>query len=176
MSDENKLNKYVTEEELAAYFRALADAIEKGGKDEFACVDDFKKIKIGVKREYGQIALKAKFKSTTPYSLPEAEDCGTVMDGKPKYKTLKKRMRSSFKVLIKMIHDGTTPPPEAVEAFLADSALMVTYPGYGDEYYDHYTKACAEFREAYAARDLDRMHVAVDALVHEKSRCHAKYD
>lgn len=172
MSNDMTIGKYLTAEELAAFFRQLADAVENGGRDEFACVDDFRKIKISVKNEYGQISLKAKFKSAGPCA-PEDGDGGTA---KPKYKDLKKRMRGSFKILVKMVHDGAFPPREAVDAFLADAALMVTYPGYGDEYYESFTSVCAEFKAAHDSGDLAGMHAAVDKLVHEKSRCHAKYD
>ncbi|EGB16134.1 hypothetical protein DND132_2931 [Pseudodesulfovibrio mercurii] len=174
MSDDMTISKYLDAGELAAFFRALADAVENGGHDEFACVDDFRKIKIGVKNEFGQISLKAKFKAAKPCA-PEAVGA----DGepaRPKYKDLKKRMRGSFKILVKMVHDGVEPPREAVDAFLADAALMVGYPGYGDEYYESFTQVCAEFKAAYESGDLERMHAAVDGLVHEKSRCHAKYD
>ncbi|WFS63181.1 GAK system XXXCH domain-containing protein [Pseudodesulfovibrio thermohalotolerans] len=174
MSNDMTISKYLDPKELAAFFRELADAVENGGHDEFACVDDFRKIKIGVKNEYGQISLKAKFKAAKPCTEEVVGEDGQPK--KPKYKALKKRMRSSFKILLKMIHDGSVPPQEAVDAFLADSALMVTYPGYGDEYYESYTAACAEFKAAYESGDLERMHAAVDALVHEKGRCHAKYD
>lgn len=104
------------------------------------------------------------------------EEAGVDENGKPRYSVLKKRMRSSFKMLLKMIHESQMPPAEVVKSFLEDSALMVTYPGYGDEFYDQYTEVCEQFRTAYEAQDMDAMHTAIDALIHEKSRCHAKYD
>jgi XXXCH domain-containing protein len=174
MSNDMTISRYLEPKELAAFFRELADAVENGGHDEFACVDDFRKIKIAVKNEYGQIGLKAKFKAAKPCAPDVVGEDGEIV--KPKYKDLKKRMRSSFKMLVKMAHDGVMPPKEAVDAFLADSALMVTYPGYGDEYYESYSNACAELKTAFESGELARMHAAVDTLVHEKSRCHAKYD
>ena len=176
MSDDFKLSKYVDQKGLADFFRSLADAVEKGDADEFACIDDFKKIKIGIKNEFGQINLKARIKGGKTCEPPLEGEAGEGTRAKPKYSTLKKRMRSSFKMLVNMIHDGNVPPREAVEAFLADSALMVTYPGYGDEYYESYTAICANFKAAFDSGDIEKMHAAVDALVHEKSRCHAKYD
>ena len=175
MSNDTSISKYVEPAELAEFLRNLADALENGGHDEFACVDDFRKIKIAVKNEYGQINLKAKFKAAKPCDTGTATD-ETGAPAKLKYKDLKKRMKSSFRILVKMIHEGAVPPKEAVDAFLADSALMVTFPGYGDEYYESYTNACAEFKAAFESGDQARMHAAVDVLVHEKSRCHAKYD
>ena len=174
MSNDMSISRYLDPKELAAFLRDLADAVENGGHDEFACVDDFRKIKVGVRNEYGQIHLKAKFKAARPCG-PDLFDA----DGqpvKPEYKELKKRMRASFRILVKMTHDGVMPPGEAVDAFLADSALMVTYPGYGDEFYESYTAVCQELKDAYESGEIERMHAAVDKLVHEKSRCHAKYN
>ncbi|MBG0788957.1 MAG: GAK system XXXCH domain-containing protein [Desulfovibrionaceae bacterium] len=170
-----KVSKYVDRTELAAFFRRLADALENGGSDELECVDAFKKMKIGVKEEFGQLHLKAKIK-VPDACLPSEEDEGGETPAKPKYSSLKKRMKTSFKVIVKMIHEDRTPPAEAVESFLADSALMVTYPGYGDEYYESYMRACDGLAEAFEDGDMEKLHRAVDALIHEKTRCHAKYD
>ncbi|QGY41931.1 GAK system XXXCH domain-containing protein [Pseudodesulfovibrio cashew] len=175
MGNETKISRYVDQAELATFLRDLADAVESGGKDEFACVDEFSKLKISIKNEFGQLALKAKFKSALPCDEPGAKT-GSGEPAKPKYKQIKKRMRSSFKMLVKLIHEGEAPPEEAVRSFLEDSALMVTYPGYGDEYYESYSQACEAFKDAFESGDVDRMHETIDVIVHEKSRCHAKYD
>jgi len=172
VGNSTKIQKYVDQKELAAFLRDLADAVENGGRDDLACVDDFQKIKIAIKNEFGQIALKAKIKTETC----EEEAVAETGEGGLKYKHLKKRMKSSFRLLVKTIHEGQVPPKEAAEAFLADAALMVTYPGYGDEYYESFTEACAAFAAAYESGDVTKMHEAIDFLVHEKSRCHAKYD
>lgn len=177
MSKGPKIIKHIEKDDLPAFLRELADAVESGGSDEFACVDDMEKFKIGGKMEFGKIKIKAKFKTSAECREEElTEDSDTGSDGKPKYSVLKKRMRSSFKLLLKTIHDGEMPPEEAVTSFLEDSALMVTYPGYGDEFYAQYMEVCDRFRSAWEAKDLDALHEAVDALIHEKSRCHAKYD
>lgn len=174
MGDSMKIKKSVDQNELADFLVSLADGIRNGGKDELAGIEDFGKIKIEIKNEFGQISLKAKVKPSRPTGAEEG--CETSAPGKPKYKHLKKRMKSTFKLLVKMIHDGEVPPAEAVELFLDDSKLMVSYPGYGDEYYESYTKACDAFKDAFVAGDVAKMHETIDVLVHEKSRCHAKYD
>lgn len=170
MGDSTKIERYGTERELAEFFRELADALENGGNDELVCLQGFRKMKIAVKSDFGQLMLKARIKPACAGG--EADDA----EAKPKYSHLKKRMKSSFRLLVKMVHDGQMPPGEAVESFLEDSALMVTYPGYGDEYYDSYTRACDAFRAAFDAGDMPKMHETLDVLIHEKSRCHAKYD
>ncbi|CCH49423.1 GAK system XXXCH domain-containing protein [Pseudodesulfovibrio piezophilus] len=176
MGNESKIVKYIDLKELPDFFRNLADALEQGNSDEFPCVEDCIKFKISGKNEFGKISVKGKFKSGKE-CVPDVD--GMQSDGspaKPKYKSLKKRMKQSFRMLVKLIHDGQMPPDEAVVSFLEDSALMVSYPGYGDEYYEDYTRACEAFREAHESGDMGRMHETIDVLVHEKSRCHAKYD
>lgn len=71
--------------------------------------------------------------------------------GRPSYKSLKKRMRSSFKALRQAVQAGTMPHPEAAASFLADSLLMVEYPGYGDEHYAAYRTATEALRAALEA-------------------------
>ena len=175
------IEKYLFVNELPSFFRELADALEHGGKDEFACVNDFNKMKIRAESGYGQIHLKAKFKSAeaceadAPARQEHAGDDSPV-PSKPKYKTVKKRMKNSFKMIFTMIHDGQVPPREAVDSFLADSERMVGYPGYGDEYYEEYSQACRAFRKAYETGEPGAMTRAVDLLATLKGRCHAKYD
>ena len=173
MANSIKIQKYVDKKGAASFLRELADALENGGTGELACVDDFQKIKIAIKNEFSQISVKAKIR---PEGECKALENSGDESGKPKYKHLKKRMKSSFRLLLKLIHDGQVPPEQAVNAFIKDSRLMVTYPGYGDEYYESYVHAFEAFEAAYRSGDLGRMHDAIDALVHEKSRCHAKYD
>jgi len=178
MGNGTKIYKQVEQNELPDFLRELADAIEKGGSDELACVDDFKKFKVSGVIEYGQVMLKLKFKTENECASPYEDEVEPAKPGepeKPSYKNLKKRMKTSFRMLVKMIHEGNIPPKEAVDSFLADSALMVTYAGYGDEQYDTYTKACAAFKAAYETGEIGVMHTTIDVLVHEKGRCHAKF-
>lgn len=178
MGTDTKATRQMDIRELPAFFRSLADALEKGGDGELADIEDFRKFKISGKNEFGQVTVKVKFKSAgecqADDQAEECEECHTA--GTPKYKHLKKRMKSSFRLIFKMIHEGQMPPAEAVESFLADSDLMIGYPGFGDEYYAQYAKACAEFKAAHESGDLARMGETIDAIAHEKSRCHAKYD
>ena len=181
MADDLKFEKYIDEKELAGFFRGLADALENGGKDEFECVDDFKKMKLSVKNEFGQISLKAKIKTNKPCETaaqaePQTDEAGEVVPAKPKYKALKKRMKGSFRMIFKMIHDDQLPPQEAVDSFLEDSILMCTYPGKGDEFYPQYLAACEDFKKAYEAKDMAALNETVDALSFQKGHCHSKYD
>ena len=63
-------------------------------------------------------------------------------------------MKSSFKSISESIANDTLPDRATVDSFLADSELMVTYPGYGDEHYSTYTQVYQKFSQAYQNSDL----------------------
>lgn len=175
MSSSVKVERFITREELPGFFRGLADALETGGEGEFVCVEDFSGIKISIKEEFGQVSLKMKTKPRKCETRLDA-DPDDPASGKPSYKSLKKRMKASFKLIYKMLQEDQAPPAPAVEAFLAESRLMVTYPGMGDEYYDEYVATCGEFEAAFAAGDMAAMKAGAVELASQKGRCHAKYD
>lgn len=169
MDNKSKIKKYIPHSELPNFFRELADAIEKGGNEKFACAEDFKQLKISAENDFGTICVKAKFKSASECVDTEIiSELKSDTPIKPEYKVLKQRMKNSFKLLIKMIHDGDMPPREAVESFLDDSDLMISYPGFGDEFYSEYAKACEAFKASYDAQDMQRMHETLDVIIHEK--------
>ena len=178
MGSDTKVTKHMEMRELPAFFRILADALERGGDAEFPDLGAFRKFKISGRHEFGQVSVKVRFKSAQECCSGDDDGvCGEpCVPGMPKYSHLKKRMKNSFRLIFKTIHDGQMPPAEAVKSFLADSELMITYPGYGDEYYAQYAEVCAAFRAAFESGDMDAMGATVDAIAHEKNRCHAKYD
>lgn len=144
--------------------------------DALALLSGFRKMKISVKDEFGQVSVKIKFRSDL--GDLEAPDCacgGTLPGGMPSYKSLKKRMRSSFKSVYQAVHAGRMPSGDAVAAFVAESRLMVQYPGYGDPYYAAYDTAVNAFEAAWQAQDIHALHAAVDALNHLKTDCHQRY-
>lgn len=188
MSGECRIERYMPRQALPDFLRELADAVEQGGGEgEFESVGGFSKLKLSARNEFGQLSVKMKVKppktsrtarpfSASPESAaPEAEGVPESEIAKPRYKSLKKRMKSSFKMIVKMLHQGQTPPAEAVASFLADAEVMTTYPGMGEEFYPDFTRACLEFSEAYASGDPLRMGAMADELAHQKARCHAVF-
>lgn len=178
MNNKTKIEKYIDEDQLPSFLRELADAIEQGGNEEYACADDFKKFKVTAINEFGKVTVRAKFKAAAECGPPPEllADIESDEPSLPRYKDLKKRMQSSFKLITGMIHDNTLPTPAAMKSFLTDSETMVMYPGYGDEYYAEYTSTCDELKAAFQAEDLPKMKEAVIELAKQKGRCHAKYD
>lgn len=169
----------ITRQELPAVLRRIADALERGdtaGTPGSATQDgeadpllaegleDFRKFKLNAKHAFGQMQVVLKVK--TPDATTAAADGTARTDteagastmarpvhpaGRPSYKSLKKRMRTSFKALRHAVQAGVLPPPQAAASFLSDSLLMVEYPGYGDEHYAAYRTATEALRTALEA-------------------------
>ncbi|MFP4315885.1 MAG: GAK system XXXCH domain-containing protein [Desulfovibrionales bacterium] len=177
ISREEKVERLIPEGDLPQFFRELADQMEAKGKPNWAAsvlLQDFTKLKISIKEEYGQYQVKVKCKALVDETV-KPRDSAAISRGKPGYSELKKRMKRSFKVLFTMIHDGKIPPQSAMENFLADAELMIDYPGYGDEYYDEFRHACRDFAAAYQTGNPARLHEAWDRLDQIKSHCHNRF-
>lgn len=129
-----------------------------------AGLGDFRKFKLSAKNDFGHMDVVLKVK-TPDAAIAVADgtpltstDAGTQRSGsparsagRPSYKSLKKRMRTSFKALRQAVQAGVMPPPHAAASFLSDSLLMVEYPGYGDEHYAAYRTATEALRTALEA-------------------------
>lgn len=179
-----KLARVMSAREAAAFLRELADTIESGHIDnmkEFDVhIDDFKKLKIGLKRSGEEIEIKAKVKYTAP---PDPGDTPLAETGREagadqateKYTKLKKRMEKTFKAMDEATKAGSLPDPALVESFLADSARMVTYPGKGDEFYERYGEACRLLADAFASGDVAGTAERLSHLKALRKECHAIY-
>lgn len=185
MAKKSKIEKYIDPGELPEFLRKMADTLEGGASEDDAylvMIEGFKKLKINIRNEYGHTAVKVTAKPMyTPFSKdaeagsdapsPETQPS----DDKPKYKNLKKRIKGSFKIIFKSVHAGTIPPPEVVEEFMADSHRMVSFEGYGDEYYDEYIAACEKFQQACNNSDVQAAHKACDEINSITAHCHSRY-
>jgi XXXCH domain-containing protein len=137
---------------------------------------DVCKIKLVIKREFGELQAKMKVEPMHPGCSCDPElGCVTTADEPEKYSRLKKRMKHSFKAIRSSLEAGRAPAAEAVESFLADSEVMVCYPGHGDEFYLDYSRACRELTRAWKAGDLEAMAAAAQALETRKNECHDRY-
>lgn len=164
----------LTRNELPAFFRKLARAFETPPQSDFPDCTDIKKLRLSLKDEYGQITVKLKL---SPHAN-ECEECECNCfrtDGLPKYKLLKKRMGSSFKIIFKALHQNSLPPEEAMSDFIADSRLMTQYPDKGDPLYAKFNSLIDSLEEAWENKNLPKLHETVDALNHIKTECHHNY-
>lgn len=181
-SREVKIERSFSSAETAQFLRDLAAAIENGHQtgllEEYGVrLQDSKKIKLGIKRAGEEIILKLKIKSAAEACTPgaEAEAAEGPAAERPGYKSLKKRMKGSFKRIGNALEQGQMPAAPDIEQFLADSRLMVSYAGKGDEFYQAYTAACQEFHAAVRGNDPAAAFDRYSALDQLKSDCHQRY-
>ncbi|WP_320174479.1 GAK system XXXCH domain-containing protein [Maridesulfovibrio sp.] len=187
MAKKSKIEKYIQPGELPEFLRKIADALEGGASEEDAylvMIEGFKKLKINIRNEYGHTAVKVTAKPMPTSISSEQEDPSEAEIPSPaeqdnstksSYKSLKKRMKASFKVIFKSVHAGTLPPLEVVEEFMADSRTMVSFEGHGDEYYDEFTAACDKFQQACNDSDIESAHNACDEINSITAHCHSRY-
>ena len=158
--------------EFPRFLRGLADELERWEPENGL---DFSSLQLEAKQKYGKILLKLKIKAPEAEPSPSSGSDGSAKESLPSYSSLKKRMKSSYKVIFSTVHADLAPPREAVEEFLKDSALMVRYPRKGDEYYSDYTAACESLAAAYASNDKTGLHQACDRLDQLMHDCHGRY-
>ena len=178
-SKEVKIEKQLSIVETDTFLKSLADALSgKPHRDLTSYgidLQDFKKIKMDIKKESSQFNIKLKVKYGLPVHEKSMED---DIEGPLKYKTLKKEMKNTFKTLKASIETGNLPEAETVGVFLKQAELMVSYTGkgYGDEYYDEFIKLCQQFKEAFDSGEIALLLSAYNAVDARKALCHDKYD
>jgi XXXCH domain-containing protein len=178
---EQKLKRELAPGQVAEFFRSIADAIEGNlpvdGENAAGLFDDFHKASLKLKRKGPTIALEAKVESS-PQAVPKPLDApatGPETPGKPKYKSLKKRMKSTFGSIRDNLAENRMPTADIVASFLEDSRLMVGYEGYGDDYYAEYADACRRFADAFESSDWNGFKDAYETLRQLKNDCHKRY-
>ena len=179
--------------------QALSDLTAKAGLGELVVgtevvpLDDCRSLKISIKHFGASSMLKVtlKFPALGPDALPapdvpdaEAPAGGESADtpaeavetsGQPRYKSLKKRMKSSFKLIVMSLRAGQIPTPDAVASFIADSRVMIRFPGKGDAFYPAYDAEVDRFAAAAAAGDVAAMTASAAALDRMKKECHSRH-
>jgi XXXCH domain-containing protein len=177
-SKEIKMEKQLSGADSEVFFKNLADAL--AGKPEVDLsalgfdLQNFKKIKMDLKKDGEQLGLKLKIKFSSPETESGIEDTSAPL----KYKTLKKQMKNTFKNLKASIESGSLPEPEVVETFMQQAELMVSFTdkGYGDEYYEEFIQLCHDLKQAFEAGELEPLVTAYNCIDARKALCHDKYD
>jgi len=95
--------------------------------------------------------------------------------GLPRYKGLKKRMKSTFRAIRDALLAGAAPDAGVATSFVADSRLMTRYPGKGDAHYATYDAEVDRFEQALAAGDVAAMTASASALERLKKECHSRH-
>lgn len=170
MAQKIKNSWHLSRSEAADLLLKLAETIEEGSDEvtgygiSLAELTKFKlKIELGAND-----TLEVKFsgkgiKATGPDVRAEG------------YSNLKKRMRVYFKALCESVAKAELPSREIVTVFLADSEKMLTFSGFGDEFYPAYAELCARLRAACDSEDMGQLATVVAALDQAKTACHDRY-
>lgn len=186
---ERKIKRTMTFEEVPAFLRRLADAMENKTDhlpEEWCDLPEpLAKLAVKGKPRGDGWEMKVRLKAEGPPAAPAADAPGTAGEQvtapgtEPgiKYKDLKKRMKSSFKAIAEAIENQRLPDADTLKTFLADSEHMTAFPGskYGEEYYPAYREACRKLARACEARDLEAVRQGYALLDQLKKDCHRLY-
>ena len=175
---------------LPQWLRELAAAFDAGelpGPAGTLGLQGWRGLKISIKEGFGgqmRAKISVKFPKASGQFLSgqalaggegadddDDDDCGSL----PKYSSLKKHMKQTFKAIGQALTAGQAPPEAETRSFIADSRLMVSYPGKGDEFYGVYMEQALAFEAAFNARDMEAMKAAYQELARLKRECHSRH-
>ncbi|WP_243362267.1 GAK system XXXCH domain-containing protein [Fundidesulfovibrio terrae] len=186
MSNKHKAEVTLEKSDLAGWLRGLAEAVEAGEIATEAgpvSLEGYRAVKISFKETFeGKVRAKLSVKFPRPALVlagepgeaaedEESEEGGAL----PKYKSLKKHMKQTFKAIGAALLAGQMPPLLEAQSFIADSRLMVSYPGKGDEFYAAFLEKTVAFEAALVASDLEAAKSAYLDLAQLKRDCHSRY-
>ncbi|MHC1699359.1 MAG: GAK system XXXCH domain-containing protein [Humidesulfovibrio sp.] len=172
-SDDKKIEIILESNEAARLLKILAEGIKHavlpGALNGFASqIESCAKLEFSLKQQGGLAELKLKAKG-----ISGQKESAT---GKPRaesYKTVKKRMKTTFKFLQHSLGNLLLPPAVIVEVFLQDSLAMCSHPSRGEHDYGPHLKLCNEFKTAFDQKDRGAMQMILEELDAAKKTCHA---
>ena len=165
---------------LSIFLKRLVDefsgAENESDNDLAGICKDLQKFEFKIKPYENYYKLRLKFEHAQIASADTVTDPTSAAVEKPeKYKTLKKRMKKSFKAIGTALDGNRLPESEIIDQFIADSRRMIGFEGYGDVHYDVYRQAYEQFREAYIANDFDAVKQKYETLDSLKRVCHKAF-
>ena len=172
------IKKTVDSKQIAAFLRLLAAELEGEGTPApntlGVQLHDFNKLKIGlIKEEGGQLLLSLKVKNTGRQAHVAAPEF--VDTAEQEYQPFKQGMKSTFSDLARCGEQGILPSVELLARFMAQSEKLVSFTGFGDQYYEDYTKACAAMKQAVEAGSAAAFQEKLAALTALKKACHQRF-
>ena len=176
MSD--KVEKEFGRNEFADYLAALAEQIRTGkvssGNNMWTVPEKFV-AKIHLKEKKGRIELKLNCRWSTlgDYSQGERD---RIHDWHRSMKSVKKRMGSSFREVVKAAEQGDFPAGSALEDFVATSRVFAesAEPEWREamaEYMDH----LENFNRAVGEKHFEAMIHEIRDLQYRMKACHAEF-
>ncbi|MBI4807229.1 MAG: GAK system XXXCH domain-containing protein [Desulfovibrio sp.] len=179
MSNKHKCERMLDKSAVAGWLRDLATDFDRGelaGEAGAVSLEGFKGLKLSIKPAFdGKILVKLSVKFPKATTGAQTEDDDDESDALPKYSSLKKHMKQTFKAIGAALAAGQLPPALEAQSFIADSKLMVSYPGKGDEFYKAYLEKTNAFEAALAISDLETLKAVHSELAQLKRDCHSRY-
>lgn len=176
MAPKLKHNWKLSRSEAADLMRKLADTLEQDSDDlsEYG-ISLAELVKFKIKVDLGQDdTLEVKFTGKGLKVCGADDSCGSGVVCES-YSKLKKRMQVYFKAMRESVARAEMPSREIVSVFLSDSETMMTYSGYGDEFYPAYADLCVRLRTAFDEENLAETTSLVNEMAQAKKTCHARY-
>ncbi len=172
-SNDKKIEIILESSEAALLLKTLAEgfkhAVLPDALKSFAAhIESCAKLEFSLKLQGGLAEMKLKIKGI---SAPVVR-----MDAKPRaesFKTVKKRMKTSFKFLQHSLGNLMLPSAEIVETFLQDSLSMCAHPSRGNADYGPHLKLCNELKTAFDQKDRAALQAIISELEAVKKTCHA---
>lgn len=166
--------------ELGNYLRQMANAVEgrplDGQDDLEELLSGYSKIEMKIKRKKEKILVRLKIVSAAiPEEAAAEKGRDVTVEIKPRYKKLKKQMKSDFKAISLCISKGEFPDALTVKSFIADAESMMGFPGNGNEYYPAFREALIHFSEAFDNRNFELTMQAHTRLKQLRNECHERY-
>lgn len=181
----------MTDEQTANFLHQLASGIEHGQLEldgEPFEWDEIQKIKISFKNQASQVMVKTRVKSNDlsdfeldfdeaehVHTEPDQDDSGKKPENKPSYNSLKKKMKKRLKTIHQAISSNQLPRESEIMSFASECALMTSYPGYGDEYYQAFMITVEEMVESYKLQDMTKLNDHFQKMIKFMQDCHDRY-
>ena len=174
----NKIKKEIQRQELAEYLEQLATALRKG---EFETAEhrwsipDKLQAKISHKEKKGRIDTKIKWRWSTLEQYEEAAR-EEVIAWKDSWKSVKKRLSRSLKVIEKTVAGGKMPDTDVLAEFIRESREMAQFaePEWQaamDEYIDH----LGTLKQAVEQNQYEIVQHEIRDLKNRMTQCHRDF-
>lgn len=179
-SSDKKIEIIVRSEELKTLLKSLAASLRHSIAPDalraFACdIEQAQKLELVVKQQGGMAELKLKVKGLPTPAEAFEESQALAASGGESYKSIKKRMKTSFKFLGHSISAQVLPPAEIMQGFMADSKAMCEHPDRGGGDYARYAEIMAQFEQAFAQGDRVALAALYAELSASKKACHGQH-
>ncbi len=164
--------------QIAAFLRLLAAELEGINNPESNELEnqlhDFNKLKIGlIRQEGGQLSLSLKVRNRSQETtVSTAEFTDTA---ERDYRPFKQRLKSTFAELTNCANQAVLPSSELLSRFMAESQQLISFPGFGDPYYNDYWQACLTMEQAAKKGPAPAFQEKLAAVHAIKKACHRRF-